>query len=391
VILFSLMLAHFFACAKMSDTFKKGDTIKLGFIAPMSGDSASYGKLTSQAIQMAVDEVNEQGGINGFKVQLIIEDDAANTETGLAAANKLIKTDNVLCIVGAIFSSVSLVVAPLAEEAKVVMISPASTHKDLPEKGRFIFRVIISDAMQAIVFAKYLATIENVKTVGILYVNNAYSKGLAMDFWEEFEKEEGQVVATESADEGTKDFKPQLRKIMEKKPEILYLPNYVSDIALIIKQAKEVGLKSKIYSADGFANPQIFDLLGDQANGIIFTQAAEQKENPTIKKFADKYMSKYGEAPDPYSINTYDAANIILNAIKQKSSKSVLGGSLNIDRDQLRDFVAATKDYDGASGSITFTDNGDLVANIGIFISEGRKFKQQKSFKLDGQRLIELK
>ncbi|MCL2154869.1 MAG: ABC transporter substrate-binding protein [Leptospirales bacterium] len=391
VVLFSLMPALFFACVKTSDTFKPGESIKLGFIAPMSGDSANYGKSTSQAAIIAVDEFNEQGGINGFKVQLIIEDSTGNKEIGVPAAEKLIKTDKVFGLVGDIFSSVSLAIAPMAEAAKVVMISPASTHKDLPDKGRFIFRDVISDVIQAIVFAKYLATIENVKTASILYINNDYSKGLATDFWGEFEKEGGQVVAVESAEEGTKDFKPQLKKIAEKKPEALYLPNYVADIALIIKQAKEIGLKTKMYSADGFLNPQIFDLLGDLANGVVFTQAALQEETAIAKNFAAKYEARWGEAPDGNSLRSYDATNIILNAIKLKASKDVLSSGLNLDRDQVRDFIAATKDYDGVSGKITFAENGDLIGNIGIFTTEDKQYKQIKVYKLDGQTLVESK
>ncbi|MCL2154870.1 MAG: ABC transporter substrate-binding protein [Leptospirales bacterium] len=391
VVLFSLMLALFFACAKTSDTLKPGETIKLGFIAPMTGDSASYGKITSQAVIIAVDEFNEQGGINGFKVQLIIEDSAGNKDIGVPAAEKMIKSDKVLGLVGDVFSSVSLAVAPIAETAKVVMISPASTHKDFPDKGKFIFRDIINDAVQAIVFAKYLATVENLKKASVLYMNNDYSKGLANDFWSEFEKEGGEVVAVESAEEGTKDFKPQLKKIADKKPEALYVPNYVPDNALIIKQAKEIGLKVKIYSADSFGNTQIFDLLGDLANGVIFTQMAEHSESTVAKNFATKYETRWGEAPEAFSLNAYDAANIILNGIKLKSSKDVLSSGLNIDRDQLRDFIAATKDYDGVSGKITFTENGDLVGNIGIFLAEDKKFTQIKSYKLDGQNLVELK
>ena len=391
VILFSLMLAHFFACAKTSDTLKPGETIKIGFLFPMTGDESNYGKLTSQALEIAVAEINEQGGINGFKIELIPGDSAGKKEIGVQAAEKLIKTDKVLFLIGDVFSSVSLAIAPMVEEAKVIMISPGSTHKDLPDKGKFIFRDVVSDAIQAIVFAKYLATVENVKTASILYINNDYSRTIADDFWREFEKEGGEVVASESAEPGTKDFKPQLKKIAAKKPEILYIPNYAPDIALIVKQSQEIGLKVKMYSADGFSNPEIFKLLGDQANGIIFTQTAEQPETEINKRFVAKYEEKWGEIPDLYSLNSYDAVGIIANALKQRSSKNILNNGLNIDRDQVRDFIAATKDYDGVSGKITFTENGDLMGNIGLFVAEDNKYKPLKSYKLDGQTLVELK
>ena len=390
VILCSLMLIQLFACAKTSDTLKPGETIKIGFIGPMTGDDSGYGILPSQAVRIAIDEFNEQGGINGFKIQLIIEDSIGNAETGIQGAGKLVKTDKVLALVGDSFSSVSLAIAPIVNGAKVVMISPGSTHKDLPNKGDFIFRTIISDAVQAVIFAKYLFGVENIQNAAILYTNNVYSKGIAMDFWSEFENAGGHLVAVESADQGAADFRPQLKKIKDKNPDILYLPNYVSDIVLMVKQAKEIGLKAKMYSADAFGNTQIFELLGDLTNEVVFTQKASVEASQKKKDFAAKYEAKWGIAPDDYSYNAYDATYIILNAIKQTSSKGLISGSLNIDRDQVRNFIAATKDFDGVSGNISFTDNGDLIGNIGIFSTENKKFKQLESYKLDGLNLIKL-
>ena len=389
-ILFSLMLLSFFACGKESDVIKSGETIKIGFLGPMTGDAGNYGKLMSQSVKIAVEEFNAAGGAEGFKAQLIVEDDEGKVEKGNPAIEKLAGVDKVIGMVGAVFSSVSLAVAPKAEAAKIVMISPSSTHKDLPDKGQFIFRDVMSDALQAIVFGKYLAKNENVKTVAILYVKNDYSQGLAMDFKTQFEKEGGKVVAVETALQGDKDFKTQLTKIKGTNPEALYVPNYVAEIAQILEQAKQLGLKTKIYSADGFSNPQILELAGDLSNGVIYTQAAEQPASQTKKDFEAKYQAKWGEKPDAFSLNAYDGAKIILNAIKATSSKG-MGGVLKIDRDKVRDLVAKTKDYDGASGKVTFTENGDLVANIGIYTVENKKFKQLKMFKLDGDKLIEIK
>ena len=389
-VLFSLMLLSFIACGKSSDVIESGKTIKIGFLGPMTGDAGNYGKLMSQSVKIAIEEFNAAGGAEGFNAELIVEDTEGKVEKGNPAIEKLAGVDKVFGIVGAVFSSVSLAVAPKAEAAKIVMISPSSTHKDLPDKGKFIFRDVMSDALQAVVFGKYLAKVDNVKTVAILYVKNDYSQGLAMDFKAQYEKEGGKVVAVETALQGDKDFKTQLTKIKGANPEALYVPNYVAEIAQILEQAKQLGLKVKIYSADGFSNPQIFELAGDLSNGVIYTQAAEQPASQNKKDFEAKYQAKWGEKPDAFSLNAYDGAKIILNAIKSTSSKS-MGGNLKVDRDKVRDFVAKTKDYDGASGKITFTENGDLVANIGIYTVENKKFKQIKMFKLDGEKLTEIK
>jgi branched-chain amino acid transport system substrate-binding protein len=384
--LMSLMLFSFFACGPSADSLKPG--FKIGFMGPMTGDDANYGKLISRAVKIAIDEFNEKGGMKGFGAELIIEDTQGKAAIGIPAMEKLADSDKVVAIIGGVFSSVSLAVAPKAEAEKIVMISPASTHKDVPDKGKFIFRDVINDDLQAVVFAKYLANIEKVKTLAILCIQNDYSQGLAKSVQSQYEKEGGKVVAFESAPSGNKDFKAQLAKIKGKNPEALYLPNYVAEIAPILDQANKLGIKAKIYSADSFSNPQIFELAGDLADGVIFTQAAEQPASNVRKNFEAKYEKQWGEKPDAFSLNAYDGTNIILKAILATAKA---GDGVMIDRDMLRDEIAKTKDYDGASGKITFSDNGDLLANIGIFAVENKQFKQIKMYKLIGQSLVDVK
>ncbi len=390
LLIMSVSLLFAFSCGKSGDKLKPGDTIKIGFLGPMTGDAGNYGKLMSQAVKIAVEEQNAAGGIEGHKIQLIVEDTEGKVEKANPAIEKLAGVDKVFGIVGSVFSSCSLAVAPKAEASKIVMISPSSTHKDLPGKGKYIFRDVMSDALQSTVFGKYLAQVEKVKKVAILYVKNDYSQGLALDFKTEFEKNGGTVVAVETALQGDKDFKTQLTKIKGTNPEALYVPNYVAEIAQILEQAKQLGIKVKIYSADGFSNPQIFELAGDLANGVIYTNAAERKASKGKVEFMKKYSSKWKENPDAFSLNAYDGAKLILAAIK-KSVKKESDGSLSIDRAAIQKAVAVTKDYDGVSGNITFTAEGDLVANIGIYTVENKKYKQIKTFKLDGEKLVEIK
>ena len=390
IVLFSIMLISSIACKKGTDVLNPEETIKIGFLGPMTGDAGNYGKLMSQAAKIAVEEWNAAGGINGHNVELIVEDTEGKVEKGNPAVEKLVSVNKVFGIVGSVFSSVSLAVAPKAQASKTVMISPSSTHKDLPDKGDYIFRNVLSDALQAIVFAKYLANVENIKTAAILYVKNDYSQGLAVDFKAQFEKEGGKVLAEETALQGDKDFKTQLTKLKGANAEALYIPNYVAEIAQILEQAKQLEIKAKIFSADGFSNPQILELAGELANGVIFTQAAEQPASKKRRDFEAKYRAKWGELPDAFSLNAYDGTNIILAAIKETSKKAE-DGTLAIDRAAVRDIVAATKDYDGASGKITFTSNGDLVVNIGIYTAENVKYKQLRTFVLDGEKLNEVK
>lgn len=372
------------------------DTIKIGFIGPMTGDAANYGKLMSQAVKIAVDERNSKGGIGGYRIQLIAEDDEGKVEKANAAIEKLAGVDKILGFVGPVFSSCALAVAPKAQIEKIVMISPSSTHKALTSLGNFIFRDVLSDELQAIVFAKYTYEVLGLRKIAVLHLKNDYSQGLAEDFKTQFEKEGGKVVAMESGMQNDKDFKTQLTKIKGTKPEALYMPDYVSEIAQILDQAKQLGLQTKMLSSDGFSNPEIFELAGDLANGVIFANSAEDtiEASPVKADFSVKYYQKWKQKPDAFSLNSYDAANIILNAVEQvyKESSPEEKKTLNLNRDRIREIVAATANYNGASGIITFrSDKGDAIKDVGIFTSESNSYRQIAAYRVENDKLVEVK
>jgi len=253
----------------------------------------------------------------------------------------------------------------------------------------------VGDDFQARVFAKYAANVAKVKTVAILYIKNDYSQGLAQDFKTEYEKLGGKVVAMETGVQNDKDFKTQLTKIKGTNPDALYIPNYVAEIAQILEQAKQLGLTCKIYSADGFSNPEIFKLAGKLTEGVIFSNSAEDKTNEASKKaFAAKYLARFGDEPDAFSLNSYDAANILIMAIEKNYHElsDADKKDLKLDREKIRGYVAATRDFPGVSGTITFTASGDLVKNMGIYVAEGGKYKQLAGYQIDDKdQLVEVK
>ncbi len=373
---------------------QKVESVKIGFVGPLTGDAANYGKLMTQAVRIAVEEKNQAGGIGGKKVVLIAEDSEGKQDKANAAIEKLASVDKIWGLVGAVFSSSSLAIAPKAEASEIVMISPSSTHKDVTKKGKFIFRTVVTDALQAKVFGHYVYEIAGIKTVAILYIKNDYSQGLAEDFKTTYEAAGGKVVAVETGMQGDKDFKTQLTKIKGMNPEALYIPDYLAEIAQILEQAKELGLNVKILASDGFSNPEIFELAGEDANDVLFSNAAEDKDNEGIKKaFVKKYTEKWGQEPDAFSLNSYDAANIILNAIETVYGKSsdAVKASFKLDRDAIQKVVAATKNYNGVSGKITFMENGDLIKNMGIYRSVDKTYQQLGVYTLDAGKLVEVK
>ncbi len=367
--------------------------VKIGFIGPMTGDYANYGKLMTQAIKIAVEERNAKGGISGHNVELIAEDSEGKQEKAVAAMEKLASVDQILGLVGAVFSSSSLAIAPRAQQEKIVMISPSSTHPDLTNKGSFIFRDVVSDAVQAQVSAKYVSQVMGIKKVAILYTKNDYSQGLADGFKAQFEADGGQIVAMQSGMQGDKDFKTQLTTIKAANPEAIYMPDYVAEINQILQQTAQLGMTNvKMLSSDGFSNPEILQLAGKLANGVVYS-GPELEKNPLQVAFEKKYQEKWGDKPDSFSLNSYDAANILFDAIQSVYDKASADQqkSLNLDRDAIRQYVAAIKGYTGVSGEISFAPNGDAIKNQGILTVENGQYKQLGVYKIVDDKLVQVK
>jgi branched-chain amino acid transport system substrate-binding protein len=357
--------------------------IKIGFVGPMTGDYANYGELMSQAVAIAVEEWNADGGIGGVPVALVIEDSEGKADKANAAIEKLASVDRIFGLVGAVFSGSSLAIAPRANQEKIVMISPSSTHADLTALGEYIFRDVVSDALQAQVFAHYVYKELGLRNVAILYTKNDYSQGLAEGFKSTFESLGGKIIAMESGQQGDKDFKTQLTTIKNLDPDGLFLPNYVAEIAQMLEQAAQLGIEAQLLSADGFSNPEIFDLAGDYVDGVIYSgpeieSAGGASAGRGTEAFTAKYTEKYNVGPDSFSLNAYDGANIIFAGIQKAyaAASDADKASLNLDREIIRQAVADTAGYQGVSGEITFDAIGDVVKNQGILTVQNGAYTQ---------------
>ncbi len=374
---------------------KQDATLNIGFSGPMTGDSANYGKLMSQAVQLAIDERNELGGIGGqIKLRMIAEDDEGKVDKANLVIEKLANVDHIVGLVGAVFSSCSLAIAPKCEQAQIVMISPSSTHKLLTSLGKYIFRNVLSDESQAKVFAKYVKDKLGYSKVAILNLKNDYSQGLADDFKTQFESDGGKIIGMESGLQGDKDFKTQLTKLWAKQPDAIFIPGYVNEMAQILQQAKDMGIKTHWLAADGFSNPEIFDLAGDLANGVIFSNSPDESSlgNAKKKDFETKYLSRFKQKPDSFSLNSYDAANILMDAMQfvYNEASPEDQKSANLNPAKIRNYVADLQDYPGVSGKITFLPNRDVQKNVGIFMADHKEFVQQGIYLIKDGQLLEV-
>jgi len=309
----------FAGCAK-ADT----GTIKIGGIYPLSGGVAVYGVEAKNGVEMAVEEINAAGGIDGRKVELIAEDDEGNPEKTVNAYKKLTTKDQVKIIIGSLTSGCTQAITSLAQAQKVVVVAPAATMASITDAGNFIFRVCFIDPFQGTVGAKFASANLGAKKAAVLYdVGNDYSVGLFDNFKIAFEAAGGTVVAAESYNTGDKDFNAQLTKIKNAAPDVVYLPDYYSTVALIAKQLRAQGITAPIVGADGWGG--IVDNAGDEVlKGFYSDHYAADSTDQKVVDFVAKYKAKYNATPTAFAALGYDAMYVIKDAmVASKSTDSV--------------------------------------------------------------------
>ena len=373
------------AVLAMTAVFANGSSesaseIKIGFIGPLTGDYANYGTLCRQAVEMAIDECNAKGGINGSTVKLVAEDSEGDPNKALAAMEKLANTDKVCAVVGPVLTGEAFSVGPVACELGVLAVTPSASHKDVTNQGDYIFRTTPSDGLQGEVAGKYWAQVLGYTKIATLYAKNDYSQGLAEGMKESFEAEGGKIVAEETFMVGDKDFKTQLTKLKNTDAEAIYIPDYTAEMAQILEQASQLGVNKPFLSGDGFLSEEIYQLAGEYTDGVVYTASAQLEETSLVKEFRDAYTAKWKIGPDSFATNSYDATNILLSVIAK----------VGTDRKAIRDGFAAVKDYEGVNGTINFAENGDLVAYQGIYEVEGNTPKYVGAFKIENGKVVKV-
>jgi branched-chain amino acid transport system substrate-binding protein len=357
---------------------EKSNTIKIGVIAELTGDMPAVGESCKKAAEMAVKEVNDAGGLEvgdkKYKVELFVEDNAGKAEQSASAAQKLITQQKVLAIVGPNATRYAIPAAEIAESSKVVLITPWSTNPkttldaktDKPKS--FVFRACFIDPFQGRVVAKFALDNLKAKKAAVLYdVASDYNKGIAEYFKTTFEQNGGQVVAFETYTTNDKDFSGQLTKIKKAGPDVIFLPNYYSEVPLQIQQAKRLGLTVPFLGSDSWGSVELLKLCGKECEGYYFsTHYAADAATPAATKFIQAFQTKYNGLPDDVAALTYDAFGLLWQAIKSAGS---------IDRQAVRDALAKVPKYDGVTGMMQFKEgSGDPVKGAVILQIKGGKF-----------------
>lgn len=330
----------------------KEKEINIGAILPLTGDGAKYGSASRKAIELALEEINGAGGVKGRKIKAIYEDSQGTPRIGISAMQKLITTDGVPAVIGDLFSSVTLAIAPVAEQNKVVVLSPSSSAPKITNAGDYIFRNCASDIFEGAIMGEYAFDSLGFKKVAILYINNDYGVGIRDVFKRQFTARGGIVVLEESFEQSSTDFRTQLTKIKSTDAQAIYVVGY-KELGQLLRQAKEIGITSQFLSTVMFEDPDIIKTAGGAAEGVIYSARAydpESKKGATYD-FVQRFKEKYKETPDIFAALSYDAVKILALAMKQ-------GGFTS---DGIKGALYGIKHYPGLVGDTSFDENGDVI------------------------------
>src|SRR5690349_4862652 len=352
--------------------------VRVGVFMSLTGTTANFGISSVNGIKMAADEINKAGGINGKQVELLVQDDRSDASEAATIVTKFVTQDQVNAVIGEVASSRSLAAAPIAQNAKIPMLTPSSTNPEVTKKGDFIFRSCFIDPYQGAAIAQFAAKTLGAKTAAIMVDRkNDYSTGLEKVINETFTKMGGKIVAVQSYQEGDQDFNAQLTSLKGANPEVIFVPGYYNDVGLIAKQARDKGITVPLIGGDGWDSTQLYAIGGSALNGSYFTNHYSPYDtDPKVQKFVNDYKSRYGSLPDALAATAYDAAHIMFDAIKR--SKSLNGPDI-------RDALAATKDYPGVTGTVTFNQNRDAVKPIVMIeIKDGGVYAVKENVNVEG-------
>ncbi len=328
---------------------KRGDNgpIKIGFIGPLTGDVSNLGVISKSAVELATKEMNDAGGINGRKVEVLYEDGKCTPVVALNSANKLLNVDHVSAIIGGMCSGETSSFIKNATEMKIPVISYCSSAPSLSNSGPMFFRTYPSDSYQGKYAAMYAYNVLKIKKIAILYHISDWGTGLKDVFTKTFTELGGTIVATEGATQETKDYRTQLSKIKAQNPEYIYMAVYTDGGLISIQQSVDLGIKAKLLGTDTWNDPKFVSSVNQKAD-ITYVGSTN---NPS-QDFSDKLM-KFAQVKEVpiCAPQAYDATNVLFSAIKESG----------LDGEAISKSIHSTK-YSGVNGPVEFDQNGDIVA-----------------------------
>ncbi len=345
----------YWGISSLSQTKVANEPIKIGYVGALTGKSSYIGTYIKNGLDLAVEEINAAGGINGRKLEVIYEDSKSETNEAVKGVTKLIDVDQVPIVVGFDSSSSVLAAAPIAEQNKVILFAPIASAVEITNAGDYVFRNRESSYLHGEKMAELAFNKLNLKTTCIVTVNSENGLGYQAGFVKKFEELGGTISKIDNYVKGEKDFRTILTKVKEANPQAIYLAGYAIDMAEIIKQANELGIDSQLLASAGIETKDLFTIINPPlGNGLIYSYPAFDPNDPAIADYQKKYEAKYGNKSEAFAANSYDAMRIIAKALE------VCGSDISCVKNE----IYKVKDYPGAGGLTTFDQNGDVVKPI---------------------------
>ncbi|WP_370876192.1 ABC transporter substrate-binding protein [Neobacillus ginsengisoli] len=342
------------------------DTIKLGVNLELSGGVASYGESLASGINIAVDEINKKGGIDGKKIEVVKVDNKSDAAESTNAAIKLTSQDHVTAIIGAATSGDTVAQAQIADDSKTILLTPSGTSPNVTvgtngKLNDFVFRTSFIDPFQGTVAANFATKELKVKSAAI-FADSAsdYAKGLAASFKKTFEKAGGKIVTEEAYVAKDTDFRSTLTRIKAKNPEFIFIPGYYEEVGLIIKQARELGITVPFMGADGWDSPKLVELAGANAlnNTYITNHYSSEDPDKKIQTFVTTFKEKNnGESPNAFNALGYDSIYLLADAIKRAGST---------DPSKIKDALEKTKNLSLVTGIVTIDKDHNPIKSATV-------------------------
>jgi len=351
-----------------------GQDIPIGFFAPITGPAAADGASAKHAVELGLKEVNDGGGINGRKVNLIIYDDRLNPQEAVAIANKLIEKDKVVGVASGSYSGPTRVTAPIFQKAGMPMVAGYAVHPDVtwdPKEKKpndFCFRNGFLGEIEGAAAAEFAVKNLKAKKIALIFMDNDFGRAISSGFAERAEKL-GAAVLTKQMYKfpGEKDFRPFLTRIKEGNPDVIFAAGYYNEAASIVRQSKELGIKSQILGEEGFDSPKFLEIAGPAAEGVIIATNLDRDDpRPLVQNFLKNYRKAYNEDADMVGASSYDAFMILVNAIRKAGT----------DPKAIQKALLETKDYNGLTGKISRFVQGEVVKPVQIQVVKDGKFRR---------------
>jgi branched-chain amino acid transport system substrate-binding protein len=343
-------------------------TTKIGAVTCLSGGLSTFGVSSIQGAKLAAEEINSSGGILGQPLELIIEDNQSKAGEAATAARKFISQDKVVAILGDLTSSSTMEIAPLAQAAKIPLLTPTATNVAITKVGDYVFRSCFIDPFTGQVMARFaLDRLKAKRAIILTDVKQDYSVGLTDAIRKYFTQKGGQILKEISYSSGDVDFRAQLTSAKSLRPDVIFLPAYYTEAGLILLQARQLGITNPFMGGEGWDSPALLQVAGKSADGNFYANHFSAADpNPLVQKFVQNYQAKYHSPPDALAALWYDGARILAQAIQQAGST---------EGAKVRDALAAVKDFPGVTGKISIDENRNAAKPAVILAIEHGELK----------------